>query len=397
MKQGPSGLVIARGAVKIAALAVGLVGTLISLMAVAGTFVESGWLRFPLALVVAIVVPAVIADRLLPDDDPARARGVPGDVFALTWLTTTVVFAVALHGTTGKLLVREGDRLATAGVGPLAKAAYWLAGVAARDPHAETPAPATSASASAPASASAAPPPPSASAPPAAADAAPPAPPKKEKEADALTPAELFKKLAPAVVTVSIKATMGMEGGGTGFLIDEDGTVVTNHHVIEVAKELSIRFMNGAIYEDIDLLTEDAGQDLALLQVDLKKPKEGESPEVDPVSLGDSDTVVVGERAIAIGNPLGLEHTLTDGLISARRVFMGRHWIQMSVPISPGNSGGPLFDMKGKAIGVTTAKVGGPFGENLNLAVPVNALKQLIKPSYPGRRKFGKGPGSSHW
>jgi S1-C subfamily serine protease len=136
---------------------------------------------------------------------------------------------------------------------------------------------------------------------------------------------------------------------------------------------------------------------LALLRVALRVPKEGDAPDVEPLELGDSDEVIVGERAIAIGNPLGLEHTLSDGIISARRVFQAKHWIQMSVPISPGNSGGPLFSLRGKVIGVTTAKVGGFFGENLNLAVPANALKQLIKPSYPERRKFGKGPATSHW
>jgi serine protease Do len=399
MKQDSSGLALARGAVKAIALAFGLLGTLLVLMALIGSFAESGWIRFPVALVVAILVPAVLVDRLLPEDDPARARGLPGDVFALVWLGTAVLFAVPLHGLSAKLLAREGDRLTSAGIAPLASVAYLLAGVRAEPAISPAPEPAASGSASALAAGSA-PPPPSASAP--DSDAGAPAlPPKKNKQEGDLAPAELFKKLAPAVVTVSIKGSMGLEGGGTGFLIDDSGTIVTNHHVIASAKELNIRFMNGAVYEEVFLLSEDAGQDLALLQVELKKPKEGESPDdVKPLELGDSEKVVVGERAIAIGNPLGLDHTLTDGLISARRVFQGRHWIQISVPISPGNSGGPLFDMKGKVIGVNTAKVGGGFGgfgENLNLAVPVNVLKGLLKPSYPGRRKFGKGPGSSHW
>ena len=115
-------------------------------------------------------------------------------------------------------------------------------------------------------------------------------------------------------------------------------------------------------------------------------------------ALGDSDKVVVGERAISIGNPLGLEHTLTDGLVSSRRMYEGRAWIQMSVPVSPGNSGGPLFDMHGEVIGITTAQLGGgAFGraQNLNLAVPVNELKKMIKPEYPGRRKVGEPGGNA--
>lgn len=391
-----SGLAIARAAVKITAIAIGLIGTLVSLMALVGTFAESGWLRAPIALVVAIAVPAVLTDRLLPDDDPTRARGLPGDVFALVWLGTTVLFAVPLHGVTESLLVREGDRLTRAGVGSLASVAYAMAGVKAEPGAAPETPPNGSNAASGAASAPGAPAGSASAAPVEPADAG--VPKKKQRDREDLSPAELFKKLAPAVVTVSVKAQAGMEGGGTGFLIDDKGTIVTNHHVIEAAKELSIKFMNGALYEEIDVLTEDAAQDLALLRVELKKPKEGDAPDkVEPLELGDSDQVEVGERAIAIGNPLGLEHTLTDGLISARRVFMGRQWIQMSVPISPGNSGGPLFNMKGVVVGVNTAKVGGFFGENLNLAIPVNALKQKIQPSYPGRRKFGKGPGSSHW
>jgi serine protease Do len=399
-QQSSSGVAIARGVIKALAITIGLAGTLVSLMALVGAVFESGWVRFPVAAILAIVVPAVLTDRLLPDDDPARGKGLPGDVFALTWLVVPVVMAVALHGPSSKLLTREGDRLARAGVGPLASVAYLLAGVRAEPgevPEPET-LPAGSASASAGPAGSSTPPPsgvPAPSAEPPNAGAAPPKP--KKPDDPELSPSELFKRLAPAVVTVSVKVAEGFEGGGTGFLIDDEGTIVTNHHVISDAKALSIRFMNGATYEEMDLLAEDSGQDLALLQVELKKPKEGESPEVLPVELGDSEDVTVGERAIAIGNPLGLEHTLTDGLISARRVFKGKQWIQMSVPISPGNSGGPLFNMRGRAIGVTTAKVGGIFGENLNLAVPVNALKQLIKPEYPGRRKFGKGPASSHW
>jgi S1-C subfamily serine protease len=80
-------------------------------------------------------------------------------------------------------------------------------------------------------------------------------------------------------------------------------------------------------------------------------------------------------------------------------VYEGRNWIQMSVPVSPGNSGGPLFDMKGRVIGVTTAQIGSFFGraQNLNLAVPVNVVKQHLKKSYPGRHKVGESGGGSHW
>jgi S1-C subfamily serine protease len=169
--------------------------------------------------------------------------------------------------------------------------------------------------------------------------------------------------------------------------------------VIASSKQVRIKFQNGALFDEVELLVDNAAADLALLRIDLKKPSDA-GPTVEappPVTLGDSDAVVVGERAVSIGNPLGLEHTLTDGLISSRRIYEGRAWIQMSVPVSPGNSGGPLFNMRGEVIGVTTAQIGAGFGraQNLNLAVPVNDLKKLIQAEYPQKRKFGESSSSS--
>jgi len=199
------------------------------------------------------------------------------------------------------------------------------------------------------------------------------------------------------VVTIFVRGAAG-DGGGTGFVIDKNGTIVTNHHVIDEAKNVKIKLFGGASYTDVELLTDDANVDLAILRVDPTKPSEGAASEFPAVTLGDSDVIVVGERAVSIGNPLGLEHTLTDGLVSSRRMYEGRAWIQMSVPVSPGNSGGPLFDMHGEVIGITTAQIGSTGrAQNLNLAVPVNELKKLIKADYPSKRKFGDASGKSQW
>jgi serine protease Do len=391
-----SGLDVARVVVKAIALGVGFVATLLGLMALVGRFTPNGWARFGISFVLSVVIPAVITDRILPDDDPAKAKGLPGDVFALVWLGFSAAFLVGLGHFSRPLLAREGERLAASGLGAPAKLAYFLAGYHART--VSTPAPSASASAapSGKADAPRAEPIPSdagATSPDAAADASVA---KKKDDKDELTAAELFKKLSPAVVTVSMKV-QGMQGGGTGFLLDREGTIVTNHHVVSQAEQLSIRFANGASYDEVELLDDDAADDLALLRVPLKRPSDGEVPKAEPVVLGDSDAVQVGEHVIAIGNPLGLEHTLTDGLVSQRRLYEGRHWIQMSAPISPGNSGGPLFDMHGQVIGVTTATMGSLFAQNLNLAVPINALRPLIKSEYPVRHKIGKGAKSSTW
>jgi S1-C subfamily serine protease len=132
--------------------------------------------------------------------------------------------------------------------------------------------------------------------------------------------------------------------------------------------------------------------------VDLSSAKGGRV-DVRPLPLANSDDVVVGEHAIVIGNPLGLESTLTDGLISARRVYENRPWIQFSAPISSGNSGGPLINMRGDVIGVTTASLSGaPVTQNLNFAIPINELKKLVRTEYPSRRKFqSTAPASGRW
>jgi S1-C subfamily serine protease len=199
------------------------------------------------------------------------------------------------------------------------------------------------------------------------------------------TPAELFKEWAPAVVSIGVKSHDG-EGGGTGFFVDDSGTIATNHHVIGGATQVRVKLFSGKWVEDVELLVEDKSVDLALLKITTTEPLKS-------TILGDSDAVVVGERIISIGNPLGLEYTLTDGLVSSRRIFEGRPMIQMSVPVSPGNSGGPLFNLRGEAIGVTTLQVAGGFfgrAQNLNMAGPINTLKTMFKKEYPGRRKFGK-------
>jgi serine protease Do len=390
--------------VKTTSMAVGLVGTLIALMATMGLVTERLWLQLAVALIVALVVPLIIADRLIPANDPSRARGLPTDILAVVWLGCALTFTAMAGGTTRGILVREGDRF-VAGDQPLAAhVAYAMGRVPVRWP----PPPATSAAASPSApSASASSPVEQPAAPVASAsasladtevaqDASREA--AASRDNNERTPAELFKEVSPAVVSISVKQKGGAEGGGTGFLIDRDGVIATNHHVVDSAASLRIKFISGAKFTSIELLVDDASLDLALLKIDYASADAGSAPDVKPIELGDSEAVQVGERVISIGNPLGLEHTLTDGLVSARRVLEGKQWIQMSAPVSPGNSGGPLFNMRGEVIGVTTAQLGVfARGQNLNLAIPVNVLKGLIKTTYPRRKKIGDDSSSSSW
>ncbi|MFO0762195.1 MAG: trypsin-like peptidase domain-containing protein [Byssovorax sp.] len=388
---------------KLLAFVLALPAALLGVMALVGSFTDNGYARVGVALVVTFGLPLFIADRLLPDHDPTAARGLVTDVLTVSWAIVGFVIAGAAHGATKPMLINEGDRLVKQGYVDFARGAYLLAGVSATIPGAATgePDPAASGSAGAAASASAAPSDagPASDAGDLAEAGAPPDAGKTTGLRGEKTPAEIFKELAPSVVTIFSKHGPMGDGGGTGFVVDRSGIVATNHHVIDHANAVRIKFQNGATYEDVDLLFDEQAADLALLQVNLSAPLEGGTkPDAVPLNLGDSDAIVVGEHAVSIGNPLGLEHTLSDGLISSRRIYDNKAWIQFSAPISPGNSGGPLFNMRGEVIGVTTATIlGHGIAQNLNLAVPVNELKKLFRPAYPGRRKFGDGSAPSQW
>jgi S1-C subfamily serine protease len=387
-----------RGLIKTVALIAGAIITVVCLMAIIGTQTPNGWARLLVAVAVAVIVPALLADRALARISPDKMSGVTTDVMALVYMGFALAFVGLAHGPTAPILQREGHRLEASGRGWTAKLAYALAGgrrvgdavapkTDGKDSTNKTDGKTGSAGSGSvgsgsPGSGSAG------SADDKTAKTEPRAGDGKER-----TPAQIFTEFAPAVVTIMVKNELRGEGGGTGFILDETGTIATNHHVIENADKIEVKLMDGTILDDVEILTTDETKDLALLKV---TPKTA----LPTVMLGDSDKVTVGERAVSIGNPLGLDHTLTDGLVSARRVVENRKMIQMSVPVSPGNSGGPLFNMKGEVIGVSTAIYmgGSPLAQNLNLAMPVNDVKALIKPDYPGRRKAGsRGRTSERW
>lgn len=400
----PRALFIVRTLVKTLSLVGGGTFTFLGLMGISGLLVQTGWIRIIVAILIMLVIPAVIVDRVLPESTDAKAKGLTTDVFSLAWLGAALLLVVPLHAWTKEPLRQEGDRLRKSGYVRSARVAYLLAGVQPKPPESDAPPAASSAQRQQKSPPRRAPAPSAAAslAAPAASSSASPAPSgdtEQEAPAENKDPAQLFEELAPSVVTVATRHAGGLRGGGTGFLIDREGTIATNQHVIASADSVRVSFMGGAVFNEPELLVEDAAVDLALLRVKLDEPDEGEPVEVKPLVLGNSDELVVGEQALSIGNPLGLDHTLTDGLISARRMYEGRRWIQTSVPISPGNSGGPLFNMRGMVVGVTTATLGGLFrgAQNLNLAVPVNVLSELVRDKYPGRRKFGQGSHSAHW
>lgn len=182
---------------------------------------------------------------------------------------------------------------------------------------------------------------------------------------------KIFNEYVDSIVTIS---ALGKKESrfGSGFIVDEDGLIVTNAHLAGSAKKIVVKLRKSAMYHQARLVAIDRGKDIAVLKIDV--------PNLKPVKLGSSNKVQIGERVVTIGNPLGLESAVSDGLISSwRTVKGGLKVLQISVPLSQGSSGGPLFNLKGEVIGVTTGSY--LKGQNLNFAVPSNNVKPLLSKS----------------
>jgi len=157
---------------------------------------------------------------------------------------------------------------------------------------------------------------------------------------------------------------------GSGFLISKYGQIVTNYHVIRSGRSAVIKFPEGTFFAVDGVLASDEDRDVAIIKVHGNGFK--------ALTLGDSDQLKVGEEVVAIGNPLSLESTVSNGIVSAIRTVEDEagKFVQVTAPISPGSSGGPLFNMAGKVVGITTSHIKG--GENLNFAIPINDVKPII-------------------
>ncbi|SRR5579884_3256449 len=163
------------------------------------------------------------------------------------------------------------------------------------------------------------------------------------------------------------------KGLGSGFVISEDGYIITNNHVVEKAEDIEVILENGEKYKTRVVGT-DPKTDLALLKIEPKG-------KLSKVTLGDSDRLQIGDWVVAIGNPFGLGHTVTAGIVSAKGRVIGfgdyDDFIQTDAPINPGNSGGPLFNLNGEVVGVTSAILARAQG--IGFAIPVNLAKDIIE------------------
>jgi serine protease Do len=208
----------------------------------------------------------------------------------------------------------------------------------------------------------------------------------KARRCELATPT-IFDRVSPAVVYIfatsinPYRTTDRVEHVvGSGFIIEPSGLILTNSHVAFGRQSLVVTLSDGTSLP-AQLVGSDLIFDVALLRI--PKPTEGNLP---VLALGDSDHVHVGGEAIAIGNPLGLDQTLTRGIISAtNRVLPVTFFsseeplIQIDTPINPGNSGGPLIDQCGEVVGITTAII--PGAQNIGFAIPINLVKALLLPS----------------
>ncbi len=185
---------------------------------------------------------------------------------------------------------------------------------------------------------------------------------------------ELVGQLAEGVVQVRTPA-----GLGSGFILNEDGFLVTNFHVIENETQISVEVyrQNGPqlerrTYKQVRIVALNKFADLALLRIE-----DEAAPKFVSVPVGDSESLAVGDRVFAIGSPLGLERTVTEGIVSTKtRPMQGDLYLQTTAQINPGNSGGPLFNLRGEVVGVTNMKIA--YGEGLGFAIPAEALRFFL-------------------
>lgn len=202
------------------------------------------------------------------------------------------------------------------------------------------------------------------------------------------TPAQIYEENVGAVVGISSESTTYNAFGqrsetassGTGFVVTADGEILTNYHVVEGAHTLTVTMYDGRTY-NATVLGYEAESDIALLKVDAR--------DLQTVTIGDSDALLIGDEVAAIGNPLGeLTYSITVGYLSAKDRAVNTdgtpiNMMQIDAAINPGNSGGPLFDLNGNVVGITTAKYSGTMGtgasiEGIGFAIPINDALAII-------------------
>jgi serine protease Do len=183
------------------------------------------------------------------------------------------------------------------------------------------------------------------------------------------SPADIAARSTPAIVSIRTEHSLG-----TGFVVSNDGLVASNLHVVAGNSKIMVTLSDHREFEVVEVFNGDRERDLVILRIEAHK--------LPSVSLGDSGAIRPGDAVVAIGHPLGLEDTVSNGLVSGiRKVDDNLTVLQISAPIAPGSSGGPIFNDHGEVIGVATAILLG--GQNINFGVPIVYVKELLKRPSP--------------
>ncbi|HUF75476.1 MAG TPA: trypsin-like peptidase domain-containing protein [Longimicrobiales bacterium] len=183
------------------------------------------------------------------------------------------------------------------------------------------------------------------------------------------TPLEvLAARVTPAVALINVQTDRAPRQG-SGFLVSPDGRILTNYHVIRDARSARVKLASGDVYEEVKVLATDPRRDIAILQI--------AGFDLPYLEMGNSDSVRVGQPVVVIGSPLGLENTVSTGIVSGRRHEPeGYQLLQMSAPASRGSSGGAVLGSHGQVVGIATSQI--DVGQNLNFAVPINYARGLL-------------------
>ncbi|MDP4094903.1 MAG: trypsin-like peptidase domain-containing protein, partial [Bacillota bacterium] len=188
-----------------------------------------------------------------------------------------------------------------------------------------------------------------------------------------LEPADISKISSPAVVYIEVyDSSNQLSATGSGFIVDKSGKIVTNYHVISQAASAKVYLVDGTTYNVASVLAYNKDRDVAVLKIN--------GSNLPTVVLGDSGSVMNGQKVVAIGSPKGMQNSISSGLISNKdRIIENQHYLQTDAAISPGSSGGALLNYKAEVVGVTCAML--LDSQNINLAIPINDIKQYINGS----------------
>lgn len=179
---------------------------------------------------------------------------------------------------------------------------------------------------------------------------------------------DIASRATPAVVEVRALRDGAVVSSGSGFLVRPDGVVATNAHVVQGAATLEIELSTGEVFDNVFSLGADQRRDVVVLKIP--------ATQLPALEIGDASSLAAGDAVFVVGSPLGMQGTFSDGIISARRVIDGVAYLQITAPVSAGSSGGPVLNLAGQVVAITTASI--TEGQNLNMAIPIGYAEGLL-------------------